>query len=99
MYDPKSIESRLAMAVSLLVIFIVAVLLFSLPARAGNVAQIFICAKEAKECNQETARIIFTIHVENPMPAMCLREVETSLAKTWHDIADKDEIPKIRCGG
>lgn len=62
---------------------------------AGN-AVILICTKD-KECTVQTARIFFTVEVQNELPYLCLIEGQQKSVQA-SELKGEDEIVKIVCG-
>lgn len=63
-------------------------------ALSGN-AVILICTKD-QECTVQTARIFFTVEVQNELPYLCLIEGQQKSVQAL-ELKGEDEIVKIEC--
>ena len=74
-------------------IFLFFVLLAS-QAQASE-AIVLICSKDG-ECTVTTARIVFTVPVESPLPAQCLESGMKKIAEVA-DLKSEDETVRVNC--
>lgn len=79
--------------ITLTFVLLVALLFFTLPARAMD-ARVLICSPKEQICTVTSARIVFVVPCETPIPTACL---STGIAKAAEvsDLIAKDELVRF----
>lgn len=86
-------DRRKARDIFLSLVLFIALLLFALPTRAMD-ARVLICSPQEKICTVASARIVFVVPCETPIPTACL---STGIAKAAEvsDLIAKDELVRF----
>ena len=90
---PNDEENSRAFTLGLLLVVLFGILLFSIPARADAV--VFICPA-TPPCTETTARIVFIVPTDSPIPTACLTAAMSKAAEV-SDLKGNDETLRIVC--
>lgn len=90
---PNNKESNRAFTFALLAIVLFGILLFSVAAHAMD-ARVLVCSAAEKACTDITARIVFIVPCETPIPTVCLSTAISKAAEV-SDLIAKDELVRF----